>query len=1042
LPACRARLVAAGLAAWIASVPGVAHAAESAEPALAGVRVVTDESGSRLQLDGRDFMIHGMNWDYVPIGDNFMFDLWSQPEQTIVAALEREMTLLKSMHVNAIRLYTGPPPRWIRYIHERYGIYVMLNHPMGRYGFTLGGVWHPSVNYSDPAMRQAIQADVLREVKRYEGTPGVLAWLLGNENNYGLAWSSAEVEALPEGERDAARARHLYSLFEEITVAVKAADPAHPVGISNGDIQYLDLIAGECRSIDFLATNVYRGVSVGDLFQKVRDAIGKPVMFAEFGCDAFNAKDDREDQAMQARYLIGQWREIYEQSAGKGQVGNAIGGFVFQWSDGWWKHGQDSRLDIHDTHASWPDGGYVEDFIPGDNNMNEEWWGVCAKGRPDDRGLYDLYPRAAYYALQRAWTLDPYAPGTDPAAIRAHFDAIDATAAVQQARGDKAKSEADLTAKARVSGIRMELQTISTGGRRVTTPPASAPQTRLPSFLGFDRMQSFYTNFEARPTKRVLGALSVNILGHVAANPINEIFYENRGRTRSFWVDNQSQPVEGIERVKVYNASISWDDPSFQLEGFYRTGHYHWGYQGDFFGLYREANYGQNIDIYNGEAPFGIEMTGKRRFTGWTFAYGQELWWGANPAAFLRYQRSLWGVNATAIYHQDVSSQTNVTSSATIPVPRTHKVALALERARGPLTLTLGGIWSGGNKVGADFYFLKDVGDTTLVYTDEVFDSDAFGAKARLTYQRGRIYWYGQAARMGLVADAGPTAVITFTNWALKDVGTGNQTNAMTGLLYNTGRFQFGPNFLWQKPIIGPIPAGSPSPATPRNVLDDPFAVRTNREMVGVEMMIGYDPTPATWMWAWDNDTREDARLAASLDFVYRHMPTTLDAANAIFDIAGVLQVGAFPGATPPRDLWELRGRVVSSLGARRRLVGTAFVGNAEPNGDNPRRIERFGADARLAMDSWVVSGGVHINDWGPYDYHRDFNLTFPLQLAGDLSYTLGAPRWWYTNPQTSLGVRGIYRTLDIYSNRYNPDPGSTANGDEWEFRVYLTFAI
>ena len=31
----------------------------------------------------------------------------------------------------------------------------------------------------------------------------------------------------------------------------------------------------------------------------------------------------------------------------------------------------------------------------------------------------------------------------------------------------------------------------------------------------------------------------------------------------------------------------------FRLEAFNRTGHYHWGYEGDFFGIYREANYGQ-----------------------------------------------------------------------------------------------------------------------------------------------------------------------------------------------------------------------------------------------------------------------------------------------------------------------------------------------------------------------------------------------------------------------------------------------------------------
>jgi hypothetical protein len=31
-----------------------------------------------------------------------------------------------------------------------------------------------------------------------------------------------------------------------------------------------------------------------------------------------------------------------------------------------------------------------------DNNMNEEWWFICAKG-PTNRILYDLYPRAVMY---------------------------------------------------------------------------------------------------------------------------------------------------------------------------------------------------------------------------------------------------------------------------------------------------------------------------------------------------------------------------------------------------------------------------------------------------------------------------------------------------------------------------------------------------------------------------------------------------------------------------------------------------------------------
>jgi hypothetical protein len=50
------------------------------------------------------------------------------------------------------------------------------------------------------------------------------------------------------------------------------------------------------------------------------------------------------------------------------------------------------NLDIHDNNASWFNGGYALDVQGTDNNMNEEWFGICAKGPTNARGLYDLYP--------------------------------------------------------------------------------------------------------------------------------------------------------------------------------------------------------------------------------------------------------------------------------------------------------------------------------------------------------------------------------------------------------------------------------------------------------------------------------------------------------------------------------------------------------------------------------------------------------------------------------------------------------------------------
>ena len=188
-----------------------------------------------------------------------------------------------------------------------------------------------------------------------------------------------------------------------------------------------------------------------------------------------------------------------------------------------------------------------------------------------------------------------------------------------------------------------------------------------------------------------------------------------------------------------------------------------------------------------------------------------------------------------------------------------------------------------------------------------------------------------------------------------------------------------------------------------RNVSDDPFAVRGNRETTAGEIMFTYDPTPATWMWSWDSDLREDAALAASLGLSLRRHHTTADA--ALF-VSAEEQVYAFPGATPARDLWEAKLRLVNRVGASTRMVSHIWLGTAEPNGDDPRLLHRLGLDTRITGPRVVVAGHLKFNDFGPYDYHRDFNLTFPMQVMADVSTTLGTPRW-FDLPQTRLGVRG-----------------------------------
>ena len=1019
------------------------------------VRIESSEKGLTLLVNESPLMINGMNWDYFPIGTNYNYSLWNQSDAVIQAALDEEMSLLRNMGVNSIRVYVGIPRKWIQYIYERHGIYTMLNHSFGRYGMTLDGVWTPNTDYANPRTIELLLSEVREMAETYRNTPGLLLYLLGNENNYGLFWEGAETEDIPLADRKSVqKAVPMYKLFNQAAAAMKAVDNAHPVALCNGDLLFMDIIAKECKDVDIFGTNMYRGVSFGDAFERIRNEYGKPILFTEFGSDAFNVLTNEEDQVSQAFFKVGNWREIYENASGLGKSGNCIGGYTFQFSDGWWKYGQTHNLDVHDATASWSNGGYFHDYVEGENNMNEEWFGICAKGPTNERGLYKLYPRAAYYALKEAHQLNPYEPGMTLQKIQRHFSAISLTDAELKARGDKAALNGVRQNKISLSRFTAEFTTFNTGGALISTPkdPVSGSMN-FPNQLGFDHMQSVYIGVEANPTANMRSNVEFNILGNVAENPIDQIFYENRGRIVDVRTPNGGARLESINRFQIYRASYEWNHRYFNLNGFYRTGHYHWGYEGDFFGLYPEANYGPNIDIYNGIAPFGFEMAGKKQFDGLKLAFGPQLWWAANPALLVKYSKSLFKFKITGIVHEDLEQLGLTESSFAIPQPKTRRVTLHINRKLGNFGVDLGGIWGGQPLQGRSFQLVRGEPGNYMVFQDQIAAKDNWGGKFKLTYQGRRINWYAQSAAMGLVANGGADFTKTFTGWRLKDSGSGNQVNFLSGFTYTMGMLQIAPNFLWQKPIEGPIPGDVAAPGRPRNILDDPFVVRANRETVAGELLFTFDPTPGTWMYEWDNDRSEDARMAVSAGVIYRHHPTTMDAA------IGILPDGrttfAFPGAVPAQDLWEVHARLVSKVTKDFGFIANIYAGDAQSNGSDARTVRRFGTDIRVIYKKVKLNSFFKLNDWGPYDYHRDFNLTFPLQIMADLSTTTGKPDW-FDLPATRIGLRGTFRTLDRFSPRYSPfqiqngggnpipDPNAIGfdNGREWEIRTYIHINI
>ena len=116
----------------------------------------------------------------------------------------------------------------------------------------------------------------------------------------------------------------------------------------------------------------------------------------------------------------------------------------------------------------------------------------------------------------------------------------------------------------------------------------------------------------------------------------------------------------------------------------------------------------------------------------------------------------------------------------------------------------------------------------------------------------------------------------------------------------------------------------------------------------------------------------------------------------------------------------------------------SGYGGTKQSSGSDPRLVTAYGSTLTTWYRTFAVEAITRFNDWGPYDYHRDFNLTFPFQAIVDVSGGWARPNMERTQPR--LGVRGQYRTLDQYSPDGLTFPGQT--GVEWEIGTYAHIGI
>jgi beta-glucuronidase len=269
-------------------------------------------------------------------------------------------------------------------MYQGYGFKVAMSNFIGKYAIGSGASWSQGTDYENPEHQKNMMNYVRQMVMEFKDEPYILMWILGNENNYGVA---SNADKKPEA---------YFKFINEVARMIKSIDPNHPVAVCNGDTLFLDKFGKYAPDVDAYGANVYRGnYGFGSFWDEVKELADRPAFITEYGAPSYGGVSMNYEQAQQAQsdYHKGNWLDILYNSAGYEEgAGNSVGGMAFEWLDEWWK---DYSPSVHDTKADavgpFPGGYYFE-----------EWFGILGQG-DGSQSPYLREPRKVYYTYRELW---------------------------------------------------------------------------------------------------------------------------------------------------------------------------------------------------------------------------------------------------------------------------------------------------------------------------------------------------------------------------------------------------------------------------------------------------------------------------------------------------------------------------------------------------------------------------------------------------------------------------------------------------------------
>jgi hypothetical protein len=287
-----------------------------------------------------------------------------------------DIPLMKAMNVNTVYTYLDPDldeggMSVLDQLYDNGLMVIMTVDESGSYNLT--------------RLRQAVLF--------FKNHPAILAWSIGNEWNINT-YHNPNDTVLGAAIKTESAAR-----------LIKSLDPNHPVATSLGDIDINNsgrrlsdienYVNNVCPSVDWWGLNIYRGNTFGSLFDQWKAISSKPMFLGEFGTDVFRSTSSLEhppkgsiDLLTQAEWVLSEWNDLLKNLSASNQNNAALGGFVFEWNDEWWKVQQPApgtqSTDGCDSNSC---DGHPDHFA------NEEFFGIVDINR-NPRPVFDVLKNA------------------------------------------------------------------------------------------------------------------------------------------------------------------------------------------------------------------------------------------------------------------------------------------------------------------------------------------------------------------------------------------------------------------------------------------------------------------------------------------------------------------------------------------------------------------------------------------------------------------------------------------------------------------------